>query len=126
MHSTAVRRLGIALLIASACSPFWLLTACGSSEPHLPHVTTSVMTGPKPHEATFSLSSSGNGYGVAELVLTYPNGHRHVGGDGVLEDGTTVGWTPEQLPSGHYEYTFYAVPRATRPMAPDSSIGRRL
>jgi hypothetical protein len=119
VRSTGVRPVGIAILLVCACASLWLLTGCGTSKPHLPHVTTGVTVGPKPHQATLSLSSSGDGYGVAEFVLTYPDGHKHVAGDGVLENGTSLGWTPEQMPSGRYEYTLYAVPTATQPMAPD-------
>ena len=119
MRSTTVRLFGILILLVCACTSLALLAGCGSSKPHLPHVTTGVMVGPKPHQATISLTSSGDGYGVAELVLTYPDGHKHVAGNGVMEDGTGLGWTPRQLPSGQYGYTFYAVPTSTLHMDAD-------
>ena len=115
-------RVVVAILLACLVAA-WLLQGCGSEAPHLPQVTTGVGVGPKPHEATISLRSSGGGYGVAEFVLTYPDGHMRVEGAGVLEDGTSLGWTRKQLPSGHYECTFYAVPTATPPMAPDFPAG---
>jgi hypothetical protein len=118
MHSAAIRRVAVVLVLACACAgaSLGLLTGCGSGEPRLPKVTTGVMVGPKPHRVTISLSSSGPGYGVAELVLTYPDGHTQVAGNGVLEQGISLGWTPRQLPSGQYAYTLYAVPVATEPM----------
>ena len=125
MHSTAVRRLGIALLIACACSPFWLLTACGSSEPHLPHVKVDVSFGPKPREATIRLQYSGSGAGVAAIVLTHPNGHRDEMGQSVIQNGVGAGFG-RQLPRGLYEYTVYAVAEASVPDAPMFPAGARV
>jgi hypothetical protein len=88
-------------------------------------VRTGVAIGPRPHEVTFTVSASGDGHGVAEFVLTYPDGHKRVGGVGVLEQGTSLGWTAKQLPSGNYKYAFYAVPTAAPPMAPDFPSGGR-
>jgi hypothetical protein len=125
MHSASIRRIAILLVFVCAGASLGLLAACGSSEPQLPHVTTSVGIGPSPHEMTVSVRTSGDGHGVAEFVLTYPDGHEQVGGVGVLEQETSLGWTLKQLPSGPYEYAFYAVPTAAAPMAPDFPSGAR-
>ena len=122
MHPS-IRFTAVAIIVAGLCVLPAALAACGSSAPHLPKVTTGVGVGPRPHEATINLRSSGSGYGVAEFILTYPDGHKRFGGAGVLEDGTSLGWTLKQLPSGDYGYTFYAVPSATPPMAPDFPKG---
>lgn len=119
MHSRAVRLAGAALLLACACASLGLLAGCGSGDPQLPEVTTGVMVGPQPHKATITVSSSGEGYGVVEVVLTYPDGSRHAAGVGVLERDLSLGWTTAELPSGQYTYTLYAVPTATQPIDAD-------
>jgi hypothetical protein len=123
MHSATVRRIAVMLLVACAAASLGLLTACGSGEPQLPQVTTSVTIGPGPHEATVNVSSSGDGYGVAQLVLTYPDGSRHVTGQGVLESDLSLGFSPGDLQPGDYEYTVYAVATSTPPPSPDFPSG---
>jgi len=51
-------------------------------------------------------------------MLTYPNGHRHVIGEGVLENGTGIGFEPHGLGPGRYSFTIYALATKTPPMDP--------
>ena len=118
MRSAAARVAVVSILLVCGCALPGLLAACGSSGPHLPHVTVGVSVGPKPHEATISLQSTGRGTGVAAIVLTYPNGHRREIGQAVVEDGLGTGNGPGQLPPGRYEYTVYAIATASAPKAP--------
>jgi len=118
MRSAAVRVAAVTVLLVCGCTlPGWL-AACGSSGPHLPHVTVGLSLGPKPHQATISLQSSGSGAGVAAIVLTYPNGHRREIGEAVVENGLSTGNGPDQLPPGRYEYTVYAIATSSVPKAP--------
>jgi hypothetical protein len=116
----ATRLIGIVLVLVCALAAPGVIAGCGSpqSPPHLPDVTTSIGAGPKPREATISVSSKGDGHGVAQLVLTYPDGHRSVGGGCALEDTTTATWNLKGLRPGLYECTIYAVtkvPKAGEP-----------
>jgi hypothetical protein len=110
------------LLVATvACFAVSLLAACGSpvaSAPHLPKVSTVIKAGPKPGQATISISSKGNGQGVAQMVLTYPDGHREIAGGVALEDGATGTWAPRGLEPGLYECTVYAVTTLPTPGGP--------
>ena len=97
-----------------------VIAGCGrpQSPPHLPDVTTRIAAGPEAGEATISVSSKGDGHGVAQVVLTYPDGHRSVGGGCALEDTTTATWELKGLRPGLYECTIYAVtkvPKAGEP-----------
>jgi hypothetical protein len=123
MGSRRVAVIGVALLTVLVATA-GLLVGCGSQGPHLPKVTTGVNVGPKPGALTIDIASSGDGDGVAQIVLKYPDGHSKVVGNGVLEDGTSLGFSTKHLPAGAYGYTVYAVPTATPPMSaafPDSA-----
>ena len=125
MHCRAVRLAGVAILLVCLCASLGLLAGCGSSEPHLPHVTVVASFGPKPREATINLQSSGSGAGVAAIVLTHPNGHREEIGEAVLENGLSTG-NGSQLPPGRYDYTVYAIAKASVPKAPMFPAGARI
>jgi hypothetical protein len=119
MHTTAVRRIGIVLLLACAAATPGVLAGCGGAQaPHLPDVTTSIFAGPKPRQATISITSKGDGHGVAQIVLTDPDGHRAPAGGCALEDGVTAVWSPKGLSPGLYECTIYAVTTIPTPGGP--------
>ena len=118
MRTRGVAAIGVVLLVLVAAA--LLLAGCGSQGPHLPKATVSVVLGPKPRTVTISLTSSGSGVGVAEVVLTHPDRHRTIFGNGVLEDNIGVGFTSPKLPAGDYKYTIYAIPTATTP--PDAAF----
>jgi hypothetical protein len=104
-----------------ACLAASLLAACGSpvaTAPHLPRVTTVIKAGPKPGHAIISISSKGDGHGVAQVVLTHPDGHREVVAGFALEDGNSGVWAPRGLPAGLYECTVYAVTTLPTPGGP--------
>jgi hypothetical protein len=115
----AVRRVGIAALLVCALAAPGTVAGCGSPQaPHLPEVTTSIGAGPRPNEATISVSSKGDGRGVAQIVLTYPDGHRSVGGGVALEDGVSGTLARRGLRPGLYECTIYAVTTLPTPGRP--------
>ena len=76
--------------------------------------------GPRRREATINLTSRGEGTGVAQIVLQYPDGQSKIVGNGVLEEGTSLGFSRQDYPPGDYRYTVYAVATATPP--PDAAF----
>ena len=100
--------IAIVLLVWLAAAGAVVLAGCGSRGPHLPDVAIGVNLGPKHGEATIDVRSRGSGLGFGEMLVTYPNGHRHGGWRGLLQDG--AGWAPilRSLRPGRYEYTLYA------------------
>jgi len=70
-----------------------LLAGCASrtATAEIPHLKTTVTVGPKPHQATIDVSSSGPGAAFSGIVLTYPDGHRRMLGTGTYEAGDSGG-----------------------------------
>lgn len=111
---TVPARLVVALTVVCLIVA-WSLAACGGQQAQLPQVEAQAVVGPGSGEATINLTSSGEGTGVAEIVVEYPDGQSKVFGNGVLEAETSLGFSRQDLPAGEYRYTVYAVATATPP-----------
>jgi hypothetical protein len=118
VHAAPARLVCFSIVLVCLAAIPAMLSGCGSEKPHLPDVTAGVTVGPTSGTATVTLKSSGSGVGVAAIVLTYPDGHRRQVGQGVLEGGTDLGYSREDLPPGRYTYTIYAVATPSVPAAP--------
>jgi hypothetical protein len=121
----ARRTLIAIVLMACIAAATGLVAGCGSRGAHLPKVTTNVQLGPKSGQVTIGVKSSGSGYGIGQIALTYPSGHLNAQGGGLLMDG--IGWSNLYGPlrPGSYKYTLYAVPKKSAPKYPIFPDGAR-
>ena len=94
-----------------------LSAGCGSSGPHLPHVTVSLFGGPKDYQWNIKIASHGSGFGFSVLVIQYPDGRRHEWGGTLLQDGAAGTQTVNfygGMPRGDYRYFVYGVPTSSK------------
>jgi hypothetical protein len=105
-------------LVALAC-----LGGCGSSS-GMPHLVITTELGPKPHQWTITAAATGSGRAVGYVFLTYPDGHRSERATFLVWNGITAGAGPEDLASGRYRYSVYAMPTKAQdaPVATASAL----
>ena len=119
------KRWVVVLLVVCLAVGLGFVVGRSSHGAHLPHVTTSVRLASGRHLVRISVHASGSGYGICQVGLTYPDGHRLARGGGLLADTTTLGYSYGPLPPGAYRYVVYAVARRTMPKYPIYPSGAR-
>ena len=114
----ATRRTVLAACLIPVVILLTVASGCGSASPkpaspHLPHVTVSLVGGPRSNEWTFTTASHGGGRGFSTLVVQYPDGYGRVWGGTLLENGaagSTVFNYFKDMARGNYRYYVYAMP----------------
>lgn len=102
-----------------------LAVGCGSGTGSaMPHLTTSVTVGPKPHRATINIVASGIGTAFTDITLTYPSGRREEIGTASFKDADSGSWWTDRLPNGTYNYTVYAIPAGAQDTSVFPASGR--
>ena len=105
----------VLVVVALICTIAVGCTSQASQDAHkVPHLSVSVTVGPKQRQAAFSIAGSGSGKADVALVLEDPHGNREQLANGLVEDGWTSGFEPQELAQGSYRYFIYAVPTSAK------------
>jgi hypothetical protein len=97
------------------------VAGCGSSDAQtMPTFSATAAPGPKAHEATVHITSSGSGTASAAVLLTYPNGRRDRVENATWRAMDSGTYTQSNLRAGVYAFAVYAIPANSQDARPIS------